>query len=199
MVGTDVDLVSIVTWNKPLVDQGSVSNKSCVHKKKRQRFQFQPIAHRGPQMDTFRMQARTRNHSLLITPQVQSPAQLPPGIIQHINNTHINWISPQPGVANFARSIITRMGVGFDISILEEDPRLATLSNILCPEATVACSSSAIFLQMLASTPASRPTPNYVLSPGVNKNITCLPLSDSSFPINGFDTTILCHLKIPLL
>ena len=121
-------------------------------------------------------------------------SQVSPGIIEHINATHVNWVSLQPGVANFDRDIITHMGVGFGITILKEDTCLATLSNFLCPESTVARFSWATFLRMLASTPTSRTTPNYVLSPGVNKYITCLPFSHS-----GLDDTIFCHLSVSLL
>lgn len=59
---------------------------------------------------------------------------------------HINWVFLQPGLANFARHMTTSMGVGFDITIVEENARLITLSNYLCPEITVVQSSSTTFL-----------------------------------------------------
>ena len=92
------------------------------------------------------MQVWAGSHALLITPQVHSSAQVPPEIIEHIDATHVNLISLQPRVANFDRDMINCVGVGFGITIMEEDTRLTTLSNYLCPEATVARSSLATFL-----------------------------------------------------
>ena len=55
----------------------------------------------------------------------------------------------------------TRMCVGFDITIVEENARLATLSKYLCLEATVVQSSSTAFLQTLTFVPTSRMPINY--------------------------------------
>lgn len=130
---------------------------------------------------------------------MHASAQVPPGIIQHIHATHINWISLQPGGSNFFTNMITRIGVVIGIPIMEEDTRLVTISNYLCPEATVVRFSSAAFLWMLVSAPTSHTTPNCVLSPGMNKYIICIPLSVSAFPIHSLDNTITWHLCVLLL
>ena len=48
-------------------------------------------------------------------------------------------------MANFDRHMTTRIGVGFDITIVEEDARLATLSNYMSPKAMVFQSLSVTF------------------------------------------------------
>ena len=133
-----------------------------------------------------------------ITHQVHSFTQVLPSIIEHIGAMHVILIS-STWSSQFARELITCIGVGFKISILEEDSRLVPLSDFPCPEATVGISLLATFFWMLASTPTSRTTANYILLPGVNKDITRLPLGDYTFPIHGLDVTIFSHLSVPLL
>ena len=95
--------------------------------------------------------------------------------------------------------MITRMGVGFQATIIEDDNRLATLSNSLCPDATVVHASSTAFLRMLSASPTLRIPPQLTLSSRVNMGIYRLPLSRAAFPIHGIDVTIFCHLSIPLM
>ena len=83
---------------------------------------------------------------MIITTQEHTPTRTPQGIIELFNDTHINWISLLPGLEKNDRHMITHMGAGFDITIVEEDAGLATLSNYLCPEATVVQSSPTAFL-----------------------------------------------------
>ena len=90
------------------------------------------------------------------------------------------------------------MGAEFEVTIIEDDTRLATLSHILCEEPTVVRASSTAFLIMLPVPPTSRLPSDYTLSRRVNNNIMCLPISSSVFPINGLDATVYSHLALPL-
>ena len=98
---------------------------------------------------------------MIITTQEHTSTRIPQGIIELFNDTHINWVSLLPGLEKIDRHIITHIGAGFDITIVEEDARLATLSNYLCPEATVVQSLFTTFLQTLTFAPTSRMPINY--------------------------------------
>ena len=179
---TETDVVSKVTWKDPLDDTALSATASKTYQGKRQCINPCPNLPQVHTVDTFRMQAWTLNHSVSIPPQERTHARIPPKIVEYIEDTHINWVSLQPGVANFARSLIARMGAEFEVTIVEEDTRLATLSQVLCRDSTIVCASSTSFLKMLSTPSTSRSPSNYILSHSVNNDVMCLPLVAPLFP-----------------
>ena len=68
-----------------------------------------------------------------------------------VNAMTTNWVSLQPLLANLTNRMIIRMGVGFDVTIIEATSELASLSHMLYPNAMVIQYVNNKFLGMLIS------------------------------------------------
>ena len=93
--------------------------------------------------------------------------------------------------------MITCMGPGYEVTIIEDNKNLANLATYICPEATVAHASSIDFLTLLESSENSNKPKELSILHGVNNEIANMPIASSVFPIHGIDITIYTHVPIP--
>lgn len=115
-----------------------------------------------------------------------------------LNTMTTNWVSLQPLIANLATRMMTRMGAGFDVTIIKATSELVSLSHMLCPNATVIQSSTNEFLGMLVSDKVVK-WKEYTVTNDINQDITTKPIRKNNVMITGIDITLKIMLKPKLI